>query len=242
MPDRIASHALVTGSNRGLGLEFIRQLVPHVGRLYATCRKPEAAAQLSALADAHADTVRIVPLNVADPSSIETACELVARDTDALDLLINNAGINGGGRDDRFGTVDADTMMNVLRVNTVGPHLMVQAFADLLRASDDASMARVVNVTSQLGSIANTSGGTWQSYKVSKAGLNMCTRLQAAELTGDGVVVVSMHPGWVQTDMGGPNARLTPEASVSGMLEVIDTLGPDHAGRFLTHDGDELPW
>ncbi len=242
MPDPIASHVLVTGSNRGLGLEFVRQLVPRAERVYATCRKPEAAAALSALAEAHGDTLRIAPLNVADPSSIETARELVGRDTEALDLLINNAGINGGGRADRFGTVDAETMMRVLRVNTVGPHLMVQAFADLLAAASDPQGAKVINLTSQLGSIANTSGGTWQSYKVSKAGLNMCTRLQAAELTEEGITAVSMHPGWVQTDMGGPDARLTPEESVAGMLGVIEDLTPDHAGRFLTHDGGELPW
>jgi NAD(P)-dependent dehydrogenase (short-subunit alcohol dehydrogenase family) len=242
MPDPIASHVLVTGSNRGLGLELVRQLAPRAERVYATCRKPEAAAALSALADAHADTIRMAPLDVADPSSIETVRALVERDTEALDLLINNAGINGGGRADRFGTVDAETMMRVLRVNTVGPHLLVQAFANLLVASTDPRLAKVVNLTSQLGSIANTGGGTWQSYKVSKAGLNMCTRLQAAELTDQGVIAVSMHPGWVQTDMGGPNARLTPQEAVAGMLAVIEDLTPDHAGRFLTYDGGELPW
>jgi len=237
MADLIASHALVTGSNRGIGLEFIRQLAPRAKRLYATCRRPEGATELSALAEAHPDTVAIVPLDVADPDSIATARELIDRDTDALDLLINNAGVNGGGSSDRFGTVDAETMTHTLRVNAVGPHLMAQAFADLLEA---AHGARIVNITSQLGSIANTNGGTWQSYKASKAALNMCTRLQHGAL--DGVTVVSMHPGWVQTDMGGSEARLTPEESVAGMVDVIDGLTADDGGRFLTHDGGELPW
>jgi NAD(P)-dependent dehydrogenase (short-subunit alcohol dehydrogenase family) len=99
-----------------------------------------------------------------------------------------------------------------------------------------------VNVTSQLGSIANTSGGSWHSYKASKAALNMCTRLQSGALKGDDVIVVSMHPGWVRTDMGGSNARLSVGESVTGMVDVIADLTPADSGRFLSYDGDELPW
>ena len=179
---------------------------------------------------------------MADPDAIADAVEHVADETGALDLLINNAGINGGGTSDRFGSVEAETMMQVLRVNTVGPHLMTQAFADLLRTGAETGRAVVVNVTSQLGSISRTSGGGWHSYKASKAALNMCTRLQAAELKGDGVIAVALHPGWVRTDMGGSNARLSTEESVAGMIEVIDDLTSEDAGRFLTYDGQELSW
>ena len=242
MSERIAQHVLLTGANRGLGLEWTRRLAGRVDRLFATCRRPDEAHELADLADAHPDTIEVFALDVADPDAIVAAAERVAEATGALDLLINNAGINGGGTGDRFGSVDPETMMDVLRVNTAGPHLMVQAFADLLRAGGTDENSIVVNVTSQLGSIANTSGGSWHSYKASKAALNMCTRLQSGALKGDGVIVVSMHPGWVRTDMGGSNARLSTEESVGGMLDVIADLTPDDTGRFLTHDGGELPW
>jgi len=242
MSERIASHALLTGANRGIGLEWTRQLAPRVDRLFATCRRPGEAHDLNDLANAHPDTVEVFALDVTDPDAIEAAADRVRAATGALDLLINNAGINGGGTGDRFGTVDPETMMDVLRVNTAGPHLMTQAFADLLRAGGTGTDSIVVNVTSQLGSIANTNGGGWHSYKASKAALNMCTRLQAGALEGDGVIVVSMHPGWVRTDMGGSNARLSTEESVTGMLDVIADLTPADSGRFLSYDGRELPW
>ena len=231
---------LVTGANRGLGLEWVRQLVGRVDRLFATCRRPGDADALREFAASHPDTITVFGLDVTDPAAIDAAADRVREDAGALDLLLNNAGVNGGGSSDRFGTVDADTMTDVLRVNAVGPHLMTQSFADLLRAA--AGGATVVNVTSQLGSIARTSGGGWHSYKASKAALNMCTRLQAGALEDDGVIVVAMHPGWVRTDMGGANARLSTEEAVSGMLDVIDGLSPADAGRFLAYDGEELPW
>jgi NAD(P)-dependent dehydrogenase (short-subunit alcohol dehydrogenase family) len=231
---------LVTGSNRGLGLEWVRQLAPRADRLFATCRRPDDADDLRALADRHPDTVDVFALDVTDPAAIDAAADRVRREGGALELLLNNAGINGGGSSDRFGTVDVDTMTDVLRVNAVGPHLLTQAVADPLRAAETGAV--VVNVTSQLGSIACTSGGGWHSYKASKAALNMCTRLQAGAFEDDGVVVVAMHPGWVRTDMGGSNARLSTEESVSGMLDVIGGLSPADTGRFLAYDGEELSW
>jgi NAD(P)-dependent dehydrogenase (short-subunit alcohol dehydrogenase family) len=242
MPNRLARNVLLTGANRGLGLEWTRQLAGRVDRLFATCRRPDEAPELATLADKHPDTIEVVALDVTDPDAIAAAAERVEEATGVLDVLINNAGINGGGTGDRFGAVDQETMMDVFRVNAAGPHLMVQAFADLLRAGGADETSVVVNVTSQLGSIGNTNGGSWHSYKASKAALNMCTRLQSGALKSDGVIVVSMHPGWVRTDMGGSNARLSPEESVDGMLEVIADVTPDDTGRFLTHDGGELPW
>jgi NAD(P)-dependent dehydrogenase (short-subunit alcohol dehydrogenase family) len=233
------STALVTGANRGLGLEWVRQLADSVDRLFATCRRPGDADELGELAGRYVDTIDVVALDVTDPASIEDAVAHVRREVEALDLLVNNAGVSGGGSADRFDTVDADTMTEVYRVNAVGPHLLTRAFAPFLQEGESAT---VVNVTSQLGSIARTSGGGWHSYRASKAALNMCTRLQAAELEADGVIVVAMHPGWVRTDMGGSSARLSPEQSVAGMLEVIGDLSSEDAGSFLAYDGEELPW
>jgi NAD(P)-dependent dehydrogenase (short-subunit alcohol dehydrogenase family) len=162
----------------------------------------------------------------------------VGDDTEALHVLINNAGVSGGNGKDTFEAATLDRLTRTFQVNAAGPHLMAQAFADLL---ETASEAAVLNVTSQLGSIAHTNGGTWQSYKMSKAALNMATRLQAGALDAH-VTVVALHPGWVQTDMGGPNARVSPEDSVAGMVEVLVSLDASHNGAFLTFEGDTLPW
>ncbi|MFB6231063.1 MAG: SDR family oxidoreductase, partial [Salinibacter sp.] len=226
----VASSALITGANRGLGLEWVCQLAERADRLFATCRQPEEATHLRECAAAHPDTVEIFALDVAEPGAIRAAAKRVRTETGALELLVNNAGINGGGQQDRFEGVDPETMMDVFRVNAAGPHLMTKAFADLLRDGAADGRATVVNLTSQLGSIANTQSDTWHSYRASKAALNMCTRLQAAALRDDGVIAVALHPGWVRTDMGGSDARLSPEESVAGMIEVVADLTLEDTG------------
>jgi NAD(P)-dependent dehydrogenase (short-subunit alcohol dehydrogenase family) len=238
----MTSSVLVTGANRGIGFEWTRQLADRAECLFATCRCPEEADALDVLATSHPDTIEVVALDVAEPVSMRAAAERVRGEIGALDLLVNNAGINGGGQRDRFQAVDQETMMDVFRVNAAGPHLMTKVLADLLRNGATDGRAAVVNLTSQLGSIANTQSDTWNSYRASKAALNMCTRLQAAALRGDGVIAVALHPGWVRTDMGGSNARLSPEESVAGMIDVVTDLTLDDTGRFLAYDGRKLPW
>jgi len=242
MPEFSVPTALVTGANRGIGLEWARHLAGSAEQLVVTCRRPDEADALARLAEAHPETIEVFALDVSDPEAIRRAVARVRDQTGRLDLLVNNAGINGGGKDDRFAKVDPETMMEVFRVNAAGPHLLAQAFAELLRAGAAQTPAVIVNVTSQLGSIAHTQRDAWNSYKASKAALNMCTRLQAAALRDDGVIAVAMHPGWVRTDMGGANARLSPEESVSGMIDVVASLSLDDTGRFLNYDGRELPW
>ncbi|MFB6099276.1 MAG: SDR family oxidoreductase [Salinibacter sp.] len=194
------------------------------------------------LSPSHPNTIEVFALDVADSEAIERAVDRVRTETGALDLLVNNAGISGGGQQDRFAGVDQETMMDVFRINAAGPHLMTKTFADLLRQSAADEPATVVSITSQLGSIANTRRDAWHSYKASKAALNMCTRLQAEALRDDNVIAVALHPGWVRTDMGGSSARLSPEESVENMIGVVANLSLDDSGRFLTHDGRELPW
>ena len=235
---------LLTGANRGLGLEFTRQLVERGEHVMATCRRPEAATSLQDIAEAHPKRVTVLPLDVADPASIDTAIRSVADTAGQLDLLINNAGINGGGSKDRWGTLEQETLMRVFAVNAAGPALLAQRAAPLLEASAQAGQTpKVVNITSQLGSIARVKGtGSWYSYRASKAALNMLTRLMAFDMKSDGIIVVALHPGWVQTDMGGSNAHLTPEESVEGMLDVIESLAPEDSGTVRTWKGGTLPW
>lgn len=244
MPDLIASQAFVTGANRGLGLEFVKQLIPRTERIFATCRTPGEADDLNALADAHPDAVQVIELDVADPDAMDAALDAVREVTPSLDLLINNAGINGGGSGNRFGALDADTMTHVLRVNTVAPHILAQKAVDLLEAgAEQQGTAKVINITSQLGSIARVQGQAgWHSYRASKAGLNMLTQLLSYDLKPHGIIAIAMHPGWVQTDMGGSNAAITPETSISGILNVTERLTMDDTGAYIDYSGDSLPW
>ena len=231
--------SLVTGANRGLGLEFVRQLLARGDRVIATCRHPGRATALNALAGEHPGRLRVLPLDVADPRAIaEVARELLLLDDDAgdhIDLLVNGAGVLHSG--ERFGSVSAVNLDDSFRTNAMGPFLLTQALAPRL-----ADGARVANITSQLGSIANTSRFGTPSYDISKAAQNMATALLAAALRERGIVVAALHPGWVQTDMGGAGATVTPADSVAGLLRVIGGLKLAGSGRFLDWRGQPLPW
>ncbi|MBT8056513.1 MAG: SDR family oxidoreductase [Gammaproteobacteria bacterium] len=220
---------LITGANRGLGLEFARQYSAEGWHVIATARNPERADQLEALA------VEIAPLDVADPASVDALANSL--DGRSIDLLINNAGIfpRAGGIEE----IDFDDYSRTLTVNTMGPVRVTRALLPNLRASE---MKKVVNITSRLGSIALTGNGVFYGYRESKAALNMFTKILANELKPEGFTCLTIHPGWVQTDMGGENANLTPEESISGMREVIATVGPEKTGTYWSYGGEEVPW
>lgn len=230
---------LVTGSNRGIGLQFVRDLLARGDRVWAGCRRPEQADGLQALAAQYSEQLTLVALDVSDPESIQAAARTVAGQSDALDLLINNAGVGAPQGQESLSGVTFDGMLGVLRTNTVGPLIMTQAFLDLLAA---ARGAKVVNLTSGLGSIGETNHGGFFAYAPSKAALNMVTKLLSNELEAQQIVVISVDPGWVQTDMGGPNAWITTETSVGGMLQVIDQATLKESGRFYVYDGSQRAW
>ena len=220
---------LITGANRGLGLEFARQYAADGWHVVATARKPEQADDLKAL------SVEIAALDVADPASIEAlAKSLEGR---PIDLLINNAGIFP--RVSSIEEIDFDDYSRTLVVNTVGPVRVTRALLPNLRAGE---MKTVVNITSRLGSIALTDNGVFYGYRESKAALNMFTRTLANELKPEGFTCLTIHPGWVQTDMGGANASLRPEESISGMRAVIAERGPANTGTYWSYSGEEVPW
>lgn len=215
---------LIAGANRGIGLEFARQYAADGWEVVATARRPEAAGELQRLG------VRIERLDMADAAGIAELAESVG--DLPIDLLIANAGVYGQSG------LDAEAWMRVMRVNTVGPTLL----ADALRRNVAASaLKRMVALTSGMGSIAETSGGSIP-YRTSKAALNMAWKNLALDYARDGIAVAVINPGWVKTDMGGPNASITPEQSVSGMRRMIDGLTPERSGRFLSWDGREFPW
>ena len=227
---------LVTGANRGLGLEFCRQLIARGDTVIACCREPQKASELKAL---DGERLSIYALDVSDPQAIAALPGLLATDSVKVDVLINNAGV--AQADEAFGEFDAATMANVLRVNAIAPMLMTQAMTPLLEKS--AGKAKVVYITSGLGSIERAEGLVYGlSYGMSKAALNMGGKKMAAELQGRGIASVLLHPGWVQTDMGTSAAPLQPPASIRGMLQVIDKLNVADGLRFVTYEGESLPW
>jgi NAD(P)-dependent dehydrogenase (short-subunit alcohol dehydrogenase family) len=228
---------LVTGSNRGIGLEFVRQLLARGDRVYAACRHPGRALALTELAGAHPGHLNVLPLEAdKERSIVELARETTAL-TDTLDVLINNAGVLVSG--ERFGALGAKPMSDTFATNVIGPVLLTQALAPLLEKSRHA---KVLNITSELGSIADTGTFGTPSYSISKAALNMATRQLAAALRERSVTVICAHPGWVKTDMGGVGATLTPQASVSGLLKVLDAVKPADTGAFFDHSGKKLRW
>ena len=226
---------LITGANRGLGLEFTRQLLARGDSVIACCREPDSAKALQELAGAAEDRLTVRELDVTDADAIAE----LPRDLPAIDVLINNAGIAAG--EEKFGAFDAGTMTRVLFVNAIAPMLVTQALTPLLEK--EGKGPKVVCVTSILGSITKAEGLSFGlSYGMSKAALNMGVKKVAAELKRRGVAIIAMHPGWVQTDMGGKGATLQPQESIRGMLAVIDKLTTADNGRYLTYSGEELPW
>ena len=221
---------LITGANRGLGLEFARQYHEAGWDVIGTARDPGAAADLRALG------VSIEALDVADGASVAAMAQrLKGR---AIDLLINNAGIAGGPAG-RLEDAKMDDFERTMQVNISGPMRVTQALLVNLRAGQGKT---VVSISSKLGSIELNTGGRSYGYCVSKAALNMFMRNLAAELRKDGFICIAMSPGWVQTDLGGPTAQLTPVQSIKGMKKVIDGLKPDDSGKFWNHEGAIIPW
>lgn len=237
------SNALVTGANRGLGLALVRALLARGDRVVAACRQPGKATELNRLAGEHPGRLRVLPLDVAQPKShAELARELplvLGGHTDEepgrLDLLVNNAGVLHSG--ERFGSVSAANLEDSLRTNAMAPFLLTQALAPLL-----ADGAKVANISSQLGSIANTARFGTPTYNIGKAAQNMATRLLAHALHERGIAVLALHPGWVQTDMGGKDAEVAAEDAAAGLLQVIEAATLCDSGRFLDWRGEALPW
>ena len=223
--------ALVTGGNRGIGLQVCRQLAERGHSVLLTARSADAAA---AAARAVAGTEPL-QLDVTDPASIAAAARQVAERYGRLDILVNNAAIT---YDTWQRAVDADlaVVREAAETNLYGPWLMVQQFLPLLRASEHP---RIVNVSSEAASLASMGGGT-PAYTASKVALNALTRMLAAELRRDHVLVNAVCPGWVATDMGGPGGRPVEEGAASVVwAATLPDSGP--TGGFF-RDGRPVPW
>ncbi|XP_073456161.1 C-signal-like [Aquarana catesbeiana] len=255
MAEIIIRSVLVTGSNRGIGLQLVKTFLNKRNppeHVFAACRNPETAQELKSLTSKHSNLV-IVRMDITDKASIEDAYSVVKETLKGhgLNLLINNAGIAIHHPIDE---TTAEDMMRLYKTNTVGPMLVTQTFAPLLKKAAQenpneimsCSKAAVIHISSGLGSIGTDSLAfskhTVIEYCCSKAALNMLTRCQAETYKTDGIIAVTFAPGWVQTDMGSVKAPLKVHESVDGMMKVFDTLKENHNGMFLNWEGLTIPW
>ncbi len=223
---------LITSASRGIGRELARQYGAAGWRVIAACRHPEAVAEELR---GFGSEVRPIAMDVTDLASVEA----VAREDDGpVDVLLNTAGIMGQ-TDDGPGDVSYLEWARVLDVNTLGPVRVLDAFTDRLAASGNG---RAVTLTSGMGSIGDAASGTAMMYRTSKAAVNMAMRARAFQLEARGILVAVINPGWVRTDMGGEGALISAEESAAGIRQVVEDLGPEQAGTFLSWDGSTYPW
>jgi NAD(P)-dependent dehydrogenase (short-subunit alcohol dehydrogenase family) len=227
---------LVTGANRGLGLEFARQYAAEGWQVIAACRAPQGARELQQLAAASGGRIRILEMDVTDAASARAAA--AGLKGEVIDLLLNNAGV-GGPPGQQLGKLDYAAWARVLDTNTLGPMRVVEAFLENVAKSH---LKQVVTITSGMGSIAdNTSGGRY-AYRSSKAAVNMVMKSLSVDLAPRGITCVVMNPGWVRTDMGGASGTLSPAESIKAMRSVIAALRPEDSGKFLNYTGKPYPW
>jgi len=239
MPQRV----VVTGASRGIGLELVRQHAARGDTVLATCRRPDEARELAALAAGHPKLVTVAHLDVTDARSIDAAASRAEEALGVVDLLWSNAGVYPGMRgtpvaEGLLGTLRAEGGLSIMATNAVGPILVAQAFMPLLRRGN---RPRLAVLSSGYGSIAGNQGTPYW-YGASKAALNMLHRSLAFDAAAKGVIVLLLSPGWVKTDMGGPGALTEVADSVAAMVRAADAATPDQSGSFLDRRGNPIPW
>ncbi len=222
---------LITGANRGIGLELTKRYAAEGWTVIATCREPQSATALKALRG-----VTVEALEVTDYAAVDALAAKYSGT--AIDLLLNNAGIYGN-RDGALTVSDFDTYLEVLRVNSVAPMKLALAFLPHLKATKGG--AKIATISSRMGSISETRGGSY-AYRASKAAINAGMRNLALDLKSSGISCITLHPGWVKTDMGGAGADIDVATSATGLKTVIDGLTLKDTGKFYNYDGGEIPW
>lgn len=232
---------LITGANRGLGLEFVRQYLAEDYRVIATCRAPDDAAKLSELKTIHSQ-LDIIAMDLSDFATIESAALSIG--DQPIEILLNNAGVFGpkpkanGDMRQNFGHLDYQLWEQMLRVNTMAPMKVAEVFLSNLMAGDEK---KIISITSQLASIAEGEVGLYL-YRTTKTALNMAMATLARNLDASGAIVALLNPGWVKTDMGGATAAMEVDQSIRAMRQVIAALSSEDSGAFIDYDGRRIPW
>jgi len=227
------SSVLVTGANRGLGYEFVKQYSEKGFNVFACCRNIGHAKNLTELAVASSN-IKIYELDVSNIKSIKILSEQLQ--DKKIDVLINNAGIY---RSSSVGNINYDEWLESFKINTIAPYQIIENFLDQIINSD---LRKVISITSKMGSIDdNTSGGSY-IYRSSKTALNSMMRSLTYDLKNQGIATLTLHPGWVRTDMGGPGGWIDAFESVQGMIKQIDKLTIDDSGKYLDYAGKNINW
>jgi len=250
MSQKFAKSLLITGANRGIGLEFVKKLVSRVDILFAGCRKPSEAKELNALKDAH-NNIHVVEIDVTCEKNIQACIKEVSKlcGEAGLSCLINNAGANKKP-DNKVTELSLDDLKRIFSVNTFGPPIVCKHSLSLLQQAakthSDQIITKplIVNIGTVLSSVSrmNRDMSCYYSYNMSKSPLNMFTKMLSLEIEEDGIDVIAIHPGWVQTDMGGSNAALTVQQSIDMMLETLSNLRQDQNGTLINFKGETIPY
>ncbi len=224
---------LITGANRGIGLGLVKQYLSQGWLVHATSRSLETAVDLQDLASHNADLI----IHSLDVTNYEQLDQL-ATQLPSLDLVINNAGYYGP-KGYGFGQTDAEEWRRVFEINTIAPLKLIESLYPLLK---NGTTKKIACISSKVGSMEeNTSGGGY-IYRSSKAALNSVVKSLSNDLRDEGFTVIALHPGWVQTEMGGPNALIDIETSTRGLFEVIEDTSVNHSGEFINYDGTRIAW
>ena len=229
------THILITGANRGIGLGFVRKYKEKNLQLMCTTRDKSRSKELLAFKEKYPNNMEIFELDLLKENAAVTLANFI-KDR-PIDILISNAGV--GSSNQHFQAVSSTRWLEVLKVNLIAPLMITQAVIENVKKS---SVKKIFFLSSQLGSIEDNKSGGMYIYRSSKTGLNQVVKSLSIDLKAYGITVVALHPGWVKTDMGGPNAPVSIDESVEGMIRVIDTTDIKDTGKFLNYDGRELPW
>ena len=226
---------LITGTNRGIGLEFVKHYLKNNEKVIATCRNKNSAKDLLELKNTTSN-LSLVELDVSNSNSIN---KFASKITDQpIDIFINNAGVFGP-RNNEFGNFNAKEWLDVFNINTIAPLLITQKILKNLRLGKNK---KLVFISSKVGSIEDNNGGGMYIYRSSKTALNQVIKSLSIDFKDENFIAAVLHPGWVQTEMGGSNALIDTKTSVKGMAKVIDNLAPKNSGKFYNYDGSPIPW
>ena len=226
---------LITGANRGIGLKLTEQFAEDGWQVLACCRNPVDAGQLQTLIKRE-PAIELHALDVTNYVQMVTLADQLGNRP--IDILLSNAGIYGS-KDVGFGAVDAEEWRQVLEVNTIAPLMLVQTFVEQVAASQQKLVAVI---SSKVGSIADNSSGGSYIYRSSKTAVNQVVKSLSIDLASRDITVISLHPGWVKTDMGGPNAEISTDKSVSGLKSILQSAKLTQSGQFIEFNGSSIPW
>ena len=229
------TNVVITGANRGLGLGFVKNYLGKNIDVVSTTRDLKSSKELLALKEKFPNNLEIFELDLLKESAGDTLANFLGERP--IDILINNAGV--GSTNQHFEAVSPKPWLEVLKVNLIAPLMITQSIINNVKKGSDK---KIYFLSSQLGSIGDNASGGMYIYRSSKTGLNQVVKSLSVDLKPQGITVVSLHPGWVKTDMGGPNAPVSIDESIEGMTQVIHTTDIRDTGRFLNYDGKELPW